>query len=616
MDQIKLIREDAWVDVVLSPTNENDALFAALRKAAFRDEMQRLQLGALDQSLARILFWLLRQAVSRDSPIGLNIELPRGDHEVAILIGILTQVARFYARASAPGSPTDFPGSVSIIGMDTAAQRRLAAVSVEGVQLSEGLQVHRVRSDGRLVRPGGEIVPFQPGTRRLLYLNSRVGWPKLRNEHDGVAIIDRTSFSNARIFRHALDWSKNHQVNRVVVLSDRGDRETVDTLAEQVSEVFHWNVDGPIRQQLAHIVRPEPSRSRLSTNVLLCCSCPVPLSTVVEAPDIESRARRCFSLLQDAYTLDAPLPHGVSSVRHILNVLNQLVGTVESFNESAALDHRSRSIRSLARTVEQTSSQSFPRDWHGFASTRWEALKRLTLELVEHVTADNPKFMGLLATIDLVARRMPGHAVVIRVASEAAATALLDDLHMFENDLPDAKRTVLSWAKRLPWTDTPTVELLPALPPPSRHSLLWSGEATDRILIGYRWEQFVLERIQQQDAERIEKMVAYTFAKVRLGNPPVWPRLPITVFETVQGGPRVDGELTAAEMDVNLDALTAELDELDTALGDEGEASHGTVREYAEWEIRACSLTLEPSGDVWWVHCDAPVETLIAGGSQ
>lgn len=609
------MNEETWVDELLPYGSGHDPLFDAVCRLVFHDRVERMQLGALDQSIAAMVFWLLRQPARHDATAALSIELPRGDHEVPILLGILAQLARIHAHEFLRGSPTDFPGSVTVMGMDTAMQRRLSKVRVEGVALSHGLEVHRVRSDGRLVQPDGGIVRFHPDARRLLYLNTRVGWPSLRGEHGGVAIVDRTSFRNPALFRRALDWSKTHRANRVIVVSDRGDTDTAEALADYASAAFHWNVEAPMRRTLAQVVGPERSRSRLSTNVLIGAEHPSTRITVIESPPIESRLRRGYELLKEAYRIDAQLPHGVAAARRVLNVVNQLVGTVESFNASAALDHRSRSIRSLARAIERTGVRSFPTEWHGYASSRWSGLRKVALELVDLVEADNPKFMGLLATVDLAARRMPDHAIVVRVASEAAAAALVDDLQAFETGLPDADHMrVLPWAERVPWTDAPTVEILPALPPPSRRSLLWSGEATVRILLTYGWEQFVLDRIHVRDVERIQRAIDHTFASVQLGRAPHFPHPTIIEFETIRAQAAARESRETTELSVSLEALTAELDELDNALVDDQDAEHTAASGRGGLEVNACPLTLEPSGEIWWVHCDAAIETLVAGG--
>lgn len=608
--------DESWVDALLRPGSGLDPLLDAVGQVVFRDGRERMQLGALDQSMAAVLFWLLRRPIRGNAIAALSIELPRGKHEVSILLGILTQLARIHAHASAPGSPTDFPGSVTVIGMDTAMQRRLAAVSVERVPLSEGLKVHRVRSDGRLVESGGSIVQFQRQARRLLYLNTRVGWPTLHGEYGGVTIIDRTSFRNPDLLRRALDWGENHRANRVVVVNDRGDSDTNEILADHASAVFHWIIDGPIRQHLVQVLGPRSSRSRLSTNTLMDTECSTLRVTAIEAPGVESRFRDAYNLLKDAYKVDASLPYGVVAARRVLNVLNQLTGTVESFNASAALDHRSRSIRSLYNTVEQSRTGSFPQEWHGYASTRWGSLRKLTLELIELLDADNPKFMALLATVDLVARRMPDHAIVVRVASEAAAAALLDDLLPFETVIPDSERMkVVPWAARVPWADKPTVEILPALPPSSRRPLLWSGEATERIVLSYGWEQFVLERIRRHDVNRIQQALCRTFTGMGLGNAPTWSLSQTLQFDTVSSGPLDHEPGPGLDLSVNLDALIADLDELGYPLGDDQEMSVEKTAE-SEIQVEAYPLILEPSGDSWWVHCDEAVETLIAGGYQ
>lgn len=599
------VASEGWVDLLLPYGAGDDNLFEAVCDLEFRDGEHRAALGAIDQSLAAIVFWVLRHPVGHRAALTLNLELPRGSHDVHILLGFLAQLARLYAAAAVPGSAADFPGSVTVVAMDTAMQRRMEQVRVQ----RQGLAVYRVRSDRRVVDPDGPILRFDPTARRLLYLNTRVGWPTLPGERNGVVIIDRTSFRNAELLDKALTWARDHDARRIIVLSDQGDQDTAAALGVPGNSGIHWSCPFGIRRALRSVVGPEHSRSRLSTNALLDRGPDALAVTRVDAPTVEGRFKTAYGLLRDAQSLNDSLPWQVTTARRVLNTLRQLVGEVDSFNQSAALDHRARALSSLALLLKGARGDDLPPRWDGFAATRWARLRAVTLELIELIEADNPKFMALLSSLDMARRNLPDHRIVVRVASHAAAAALVDDLLPWDvPGLGDGAVQVMPWTQRLEWTEQPTLEILPGVPPAFRRPALWSAEATERIVIAYGWEERLLGRVLDGEAARLHASLERTFVRLDLGNPPAVAFPPVERFDTVD---RQASDTAPPVIVVELDALTADLDTL-ARLFEDGE-DPAPDRSSQGGTARAVPLYLT-GGEVWWTAPDGTAEVLAGNG--
>jgi len=597
---------DAWVDQLL-PVGR-DRLFDAVSNLSFRNRGERVRLGGLDQAVAAVLFSLMRGRVGGQSPKTLLLQIPRSEQDIPILVGILAQLGRKYASLTAPGSAADLKGSIVVVGMDTAVQAKLAGISVERVALNEGLEVHRVRSDGRLVRPTGDIVPFHPGVQRVLYLNTRVGWPKLKGEEDGLAVIDRTSFRSPDILRTAIKWSLSHSARHLVVISDQGDIESEEIVRELEPSALCLPVTPEIASSLVRVVGTEATRSSFSTNVFLDKTGVRLRATEVVAPHAEQLFRECFDLLRQAKDVDEVMPYPLAAARRTLNVMNQLLGTGHSYNLAAALDHRSMSLRSLETAVKQVHASAFAGAWRAFAATRWARLRDSTLELLRMINEDNPKFFGLLVTLDRLQREFPGRQITVRVASQAAASALVDDLLGFDIDASQGHVSVAPWNKRLACCESDALEILPAVPPLSRRAQLWSGEATDRFVMLYAWEKRFLDRLVSVDQARYQENLSHTFSSLGLGQPPPQGNISVELFDSVRMGSAVD-ETNVRSFEVDLDALTSDLEGLGVATEDVSQVSGSSTTSGGSL-ITGVGVELL-SGSVWWVRVNSLVERLV-----
>ena len=176
-----------------------------------------------------------------------------------------------------------------------------------------------------------------------------------------------------------------------------------------------------------------------------------------------------------------------------MNGLLQCLGRVDSFNRCAALDHRATSLASLRSEIDGANASLLTGPWAVFANGRWPSLRLDAMRLYDLIAHENPKLFGLAFALESLHSTRPGVAVRIRVGSQAAAQALETDLRELlpECTLGPGGVTIIPWSERLPWADNPLVELLPGLPPRTRHSLLWSREATEVLGLYYAAESEV-----------------------------------------------------------------------------------------------------------------------------
>ncbi len=561
------------------------------------------RLGEVDLALTRGLFRFLELSATPDRPVGTAVQAPRGRHDLAILLAILCQLARLYAKLRQPQLRAPFLGSVVVVGMDTALQRRLSGVSVRGVELGEGLRVQRVRRDGWIVDTNGHASRFRPNQHEALYLNTRVGWPTLPGEHNGLVIVDSTSFASRVILERALDWAKEHRASRYVVLTNRGDwkaetelqryvREKPTTVALPDYDAVRVSPEGrpfaPVALSTNRLLRRPPLR--------------VDIAPVQYAP-VEQLFFDVSMRLREAWRIEAPAPFSVLAAGRLVTLLRQALGTIEAFDRAAAQDHRARTITSLVRDLELTTGLDGP--WRSFRQTHWPTLQYAARRLAEEIRKENPKHWATVLTVDHVRRRFPDHRVFIRTANTAAAFALEEDLASYDSHLLSAPGVrVIPRSLRLPWTDLDTVEILPALPARSRQDALWSAEATWRLVVTYGWESEWVKRVLHLEAERVDEVVERAKRVLGIALPVPHVPEPRTVLEAPD--PHVPGETTTYDpLAIDLDSLSVPTEELRI-----GSQCFGS-RPGLEGERMGRPVYLDDRRVVWWVSLDHQVETLI-----
>ena len=578
------------------------ALHAAIAKLVFVDEGITFRLGQFDLALARALFRLLEVSAAPDRPIGTVIQVPRGRHDLAILFGMLSQLARLYSKLRQPGMRPPFWGSVVVVGMDTALQTRLSNVSVQGIDLAEGLKVHRIRRDGWIVDASGRGSRFSANQGEVLYLNTRVGWPTLARERDGLVILDDTSMASGIQRERALRWAKEHGASRYVVFTNRGSWSVEQALQVYTGEPITVvlpdhdpagpNLEGrcpfvPVRLSTNSLLRRPPLR--------------IDLVRVLSVP-VEQLFADAAVRLTEAWKIDAPAPFSVGAAGRLIALLRQTLGTIERFDWAAAKDHRARTVTSLVRDLDVQAGFSGP--WRTFGKTHWPALRYTARRLAEEVREDNPKHWATILAADHLRRRHPDRELIIRTVNSAAAYALEEDLASYGGHLLSSDNLrAIPRSTRLPWTETETTEILPALPARSRQDTLWSAEATRRVVIAYGWESEWVKRLVQMEAMRIDGAVERASRLLGVNLPVAHVPEPRFLLEAPDTR---SGVATAA-----YDPFAIDLESLLVPLAELEPRGPSMARPGAVGQQTGLPVYLDDHSLVWWVNPDQQIETLV-----
>lgn len=579
-----------------------DALYTAIAKLDFVDEGTVFRLGKYDLALAQALFRLLETPAAPDRPIGTVIKVPRGRQDLSILFGILSQLARLYAKFRQPELGPPFWGSVVVIGMDTALQKRLSNVFVRGIDLVESLRVHRIRRDGWIADAGGRASRFSANQGEVLYLNTRVGWPVLAQERDGFVILDDTSFSTNIPRERALRWAKEHGASRYVVLTNRGNWSVEEALQEYTGE--------PITVVLPDHEPTGPSVDRrcrdvpvlLSTNRLLRRP-PLQIDLVpVRSAPVEQLFADAAIRLREAWKIAAPAPFSVGAAGHLVALLRQALGTIERFDWAAAQDHRARTVTSLVRDLDVAVGFNGP--WRNFEKTHWAALRHAARRLAEEIREDNPKHWATILAVDHLRRKSPNQDLIIRTVNSAAAYALEDDLNSYGGHLlASCNLRVIPRSNRRAWTETETTEVLPALPARSRLDVLWSAEATRRVVIAYGWESEWVKKLVRMEAMRIEGTVNRASRLLGVNLPVTHVPEPCVLLEAPDTRVGVDV--------VDHDPFAIDLKSLSMPVAAFGLRGASKSKARTSGQQIGLPVYLHGNSLVWWVDPDQQVETML-----
>lgn len=585
--------------------DEHDSSFEQrLARVVFRDGVERVRLCTADlviADLARRLATTPALGGSGSSTLT-RLEIPRGAHDIAVVFAFEAQLARLRELRESQGQKrrsTAVNGSIVVIGTDTAVHARLGQVSVEGTPL-EHLRVHRIRSDGRLVASGSGPLSFQPGRGELLYLNTRIGWPQLSGERDGLTIIDRTSFGSPDLLDAAIQWAQKHGARHIVVLHDHGNLEA------QRSATARWIVDGvtlaALDPPISVLQRGAQPASGLTLSRLLSGKQPTLGIARVEAPDFEALSATIHGHILAARQIGKQLPYPLFAAARMLSLSNVLAGQVRTYDRAAAMIPRLQPLRDLARAVEKGDNR-LQGPWAGYRETRFAALRADVIRLFSALEQSNPKFEALVFLLDDLQRRRPRPSMVIRVTDDAAAFALEEDLLEFDPALTDGVRFV-SFRHRLNWDPSGLVEVLAGLPAPWRREAIWSGEARERIVLAYGWEANVLGSIAANEAKRVRAHVPPRLASVSM-EPAAAVSVPV-VFHHEQRV--VEGEVVPRKFDIDLTAIIADVE---PEIEPYGTGAAGEQRGLGTWPVLVRAVTLDPDGAVWLVPEGLDVEVLV-----
>jgi hypothetical protein len=484
----------------LVPASSDESL-TRFAEIAIVDGGVRVRVTALDQLLASLTRRMLADGGEQTS----IVLLPRGRQEVALLLGISSQIL-------CRRPPAHLLGPVTVIASDVDLIGRLQALGVDGyrrIGLHEGnpLNAYRVRTDGTLHPAHGH--ELGDPDRSLLYLNTRIRWPDL-DARRGLAVVDGTSITSPDSRLAAMKWADKH-AEAIVVIGDLGDRQLVECVEQQRIAPLVLPMTWDDLSQLAdELGTRDPAPSTLSTALLLRRRAPEVQLDLVEDPDIEEALLDGFEVL--ARTPVGPLPYAVSGPAALIRAGSRLLAHPEDYRTAAALDPANtvQSPRVLLRSLDRPFNP--PPGWHTWRTAHWGRLVTSARSLWSVLEQRQPKLDRLWMLLERMGRDEEDTPIVIRCPSRAGATALYATL-------THPRRTeaqVLTWeaichrvvlarfADRLPWSGN-TTEILSGSPPPGSFSLMVGGEATTIHVLVYRPEARGLVRLAEQWASQTQE---------------------------------------------------------------------------------------------------------------
>ncbi len=588
-----------WIDDLVPASADSFPTLSLVCSAQVTDAGKLVSLGGVDQSCAGLAYHLLRTPHGT----GLVVQFPRGRHEAAVLLGCLVQLMRL-ARGRTPDAKfTTFSGPVVVVGTDTLVHKRLARIRIANQPTDRALHAGRICSDGRSVDFDGAI--HERAADGLLYLNTRVGWPRLRyGLNTGVVIVDRCSFSSANILGRALAWARGHGARNVIVVAEVGDENTIDqvklTWGEELC-VWPWTND-MIADCLATLGTHEHT-SILSANGLR--SFPQRYDVIrADAADIEDTSTRVRTALNTAAKLKRELPPSLHVARRLFYGLVQLTGQMETYNLHSALDHRTSALSTLKYRLKGEGDPQVGAEWNQYYMTKWNDLRLDLLELYEMLKQDNPKFLGVALAIEWIRRQHRTAPICIRVPSEAAGTALEEDIQELIPEWPIDNESLrwATWSERMEWCTENRFEILTTSPPPARFGLLWSREAIQQVLVLYGFElASVRHRVQHSNDLAIRRL-KHCRRQFGLGGLPLLGseskfREVVEFASDARERPEVD---LTVDLDVMFFDSEGPDEQVPSQFGDDvGSAS-------------VVPVVLEPDGARWMIRCDAQVEVIKA----
>ena len=606
----------SYLDALVPADPDPRDLLERLRSLRLTDGGQTVDLGPLDEATINLVRWVLARR-----PEDLWLELPRGRHDAAVVLGVFLQLMRLGARLRGPFEPVAFDGPVVVIGLNANLTERLRRIKVGAENLSEALRAQRVRADGSVTDLRSLITPADAWGDGLLYLNTSLGWPCLGQVRPGVVVIDRASFRNPDTLDRAVAWCAAHQARRVLVLS---------TLAEPLPRDFdearwvRWGWTPGLRRDVEHELGHRPSCGLLSMNPLLELPPRLVGAAEYQAREFTRLRRSCLRGIAAARRTHQPFPKIIDDTVQLVNALTSLWGSVQTANECAVSDPRGTSAATLRRTVQQYGEAELGGAWAGFRETQWPDLRRDTLALYELLEVHNPRFEMLLGMLEWATVNRPGARVIVRTQNRSTAVALRQQLAEVSIDLQNrlgdedpatSDLLVVPYADRLPWATTCTLELHLGVPAPWRRTALLSAEASEHIVAvdpdERRWLSTTLAGLETDWTA----VIARAADQLDFDQPPTPHVVPArTVFGPVQidtrGDDQPDTTLALPSIDLSriFEGFADALTQVDSGDDDHDRPSAGTA---GGRFVTARPITLEPGDLQYWLPADARVEVLL-----
>ena len=590
-------------------------LLERFRRLRLTDDGRTLDLGPLDEAMLN----LVRRVVATTT-CHLSLELPRGRHDIAVLLGVYVQLMRLGARTRREFGPEAFDGPVVVIGRNTNMTDRLRRIKIGAENLSDALRVQRVRADGTVIDLHGLVTVAKGWGDGLFYLNTALGWPKLNQTHAGIVIIDRTSFSSPDALDHALAWSKAHVARRIIIVHTLGDQH-LNTLDQR--RWIRWSWTPGLQRDVVNELGSRPASGPLSTNALLRARPERVGVAEYRAPEMTRLRRACLRGIAAARRTNQPFPKIVADTVQLVNTLNGLWGSTKVANEHSVHHARGVSTVTLRGTVHDHSDDELRGPWSIFRDTHWPDLRRDSLALDDLLDEFNPRFEMLCELLNWARANRPDSRVVIRTQTRYAASALLEELSDTHPDLDEqlgdgdpatALIAVVPYSYRFPWADRPTVQLHPGVPAPWLRSALVSGESNEHVIVTdgdeKNWLDTVITMMEQEWASSLHSAAD----RLNLGQLPApQMRRAHTVFGPVRVDDRgdEDGQFDSAATSIEMSDLFSVYSAAVTHL-ESGEHYEADYRPSGNGRpVTACSFTLEPGDSIYWLPSGARVETLV-----
>ncbi|MFJ3697229.1 hypothetical protein ACIPW9_24265 [Streptomyces sp. NPDC090052] len=585
------------------------------------DRGRTVDLGPLDRATLTLL---LRALSSNQRSVYLS--LPRGRHDLAVLIGIYLQLIRRGAELTG-GSPCPVPaGPVVVVGLRTNVTVRLAQLAIGQQNLSRALRMQRIRGDGRVVDLQGKITRAVDSPSGLFYLNTALGRPSLGTSV-GTVVIDRTSMANDHSWERALAWASEHDAVRVVAVADLGTQPGGSRAWTQ------WPWSPALRADVRHTLGHRPAYGPLTSNALLAHRpAAAPSVAVYRHKQLAELLRKVVAGVVAARRVRASesWPQPVADAVRLLNLLWCSWGSIGRQDTWQVLMGRGSGARALARSVSRGTLEGRGGSWGLFRETQWPDLRRGVLNLYELLYDDNPRWDLLLALIDWARASRTGTPILVRTRSRSAAAAVAgeladalggdaDSLLLAPQPGPAARGAsalhVMPYAERLAWDASPRLELHLGVPSPLRTGVLFSGAAGEHVAVVEQSEYSWLERSADRALSSWHEQIRQTAAALKLGEvpEPSTPSLPVAYgpvdlsrpFSSPEDSPQHDSRLA-----LDLSALFEDYDAPARAIGTP-EAPVRSATTAADDPVPATAVLTEPEGAVLWLRSDEPVDVLI-----
>ncbi|MDF3294261.1 DISARM anti-phage system protein DrmE domain-containing protein [Streptomyces silvisoli] len=586
------------------------------------DRGRTVDLGPLD----RATLTLLLRALSSDQR-SVYLGLPRGRHDLAVLIGIYLQLIRRGAELTG-GSPCPVPdGPVVVVGLRTNVTVRLAQLAIGRQNLSRALRMQRIRGDGQVVDLQGKITRAVDSPSGLFYLNTALGRPSLGTSV-GTVVIDRTSMANDRSWERALAWASEHDAARVVAVADLGTQPGSGRAWTQ------WPWTPALRADVRHTLGHRPAYGPLTSNALLTHRpAAAPSAAIYRHDQLAELHRTVVAGVVAARRVHTsePWPQPIADAVRLLNLLWSSWGSIGKQDAWRVLMGHGRGARALARSVSRGTLEGRAGPWGLFRETQWPDLRRGVLDLYELLYDGNPRRDLLLALIAWAQADRAGVPILVRTRSRSAAAAvaeeLADELGSDADSLllaprpgPAASRGadalhVMPYSERLAWDASPRLELHLGVPSTLRTGVLFSGAADEHVAVVEQSEYTWLERSAGRALHGWHEQIRQTAAVLRLGGvpEPVTPPLPVAYGpvdlsrpSSASGGPpQRDSRLT-----LDLSALFEDYDASVRAIGTPADPGRSATAA-ANDPVPTTAVLTEPDGAVLWLRSDEQVDVLI-----